>query len=59
MLGFAQKVLIADTLAPMVDAGHAIAHPTTADVLLSVTGYTLRASISTSPATAPWPSASA
>lgn len=42
MLGFAQKVLIADTLAPMVDAGYAIAHPTTVDVLLAVTGYTLQ-----------------
>ncbi|MFG1293311.1 MBOAT family O-acyltransferase [Xanthobacter versatilis] len=42
MLGFAQKVLIADTLAPMVDAGYALAEPTTADVLLAVAGYTLQ-----------------
>ncbi|MDQ0505741.1 MBOAT family O-acyltransferase [Xanthobacter agilis] len=42
MLGFAQKVLIADTLAPLVDAGYALAHPTTADVALAVTGYTLQ-----------------
>ncbi|MFG1345098.1 MBOAT family O-acyltransferase [Xanthobacter autotrophicus DSM 431] len=42
MLGFAQKVLIADTLAPMVDAGYAIAHPSTVDVLLAVGGYTLQ-----------------
>ncbi|MFG1431803.1 MBOAT family O-acyltransferase [Xanthobacter sp. V2C-8] len=42
MLGFAQKVLIADTLAPMVDAGYALTHPTTADAALAVAGYTLQ-----------------
>lgn len=42
MLGFAQKVLIADTLAPLVDAGYALAAPTTADVALSVVGYALQ-----------------
>ncbi|HQS09222.1 MAG: hypothetical protein B7Y12_10325 [Rhizobiales bacterium 24-66-13] len=42
MLGFAQKVLIADTLAPMVDAGYALAHPSAADVALAVLGYTLQ-----------------
>lgn len=42
MLGFAQKVLIADTLAPLVDAGYALAEPTTLDVVLAVTGYTLQ-----------------
>ena len=42
MFGFAQKVLIADTLAPLVDAGYALANPTTTDVVLAVSGYTLQ-----------------
>ncbi|MFG1299518.1 MBOAT family O-acyltransferase [Xanthobacter sp. V3C-3] len=42
MLGFAQKVLIADTLAPLVDAGYALAEPTTVDVALCVVGYALQ-----------------
>lgn len=42
MLGFVQKVLIADTLAPLVDAGYALANPTTTDVVLAVSGYTLQ-----------------
>jgi len=41
MLGFAQKVLIADTLAPMVEAGYALPTPSSADVALTVVAYTL------------------
>jgi alginate O-acetyltransferase complex protein AlgI len=41
MLGFAQKVLVADTLAPLVDAGYSISAPTNADVVLTVLAYTL------------------
>ena len=41
MLGFAQKVLLGDTLAPLVDAGYALPNPSTADVVLTVAVYTL------------------
>lgn len=41
MLGFAQKVLLGDTLAPLVDAGYALPNPSTADVSLTVAAYTL------------------
>jgi alginate O-acetyltransferase complex protein AlgI len=39
MLGFAQKVLIADTLAPLVDAGFLLNVPTSADALIAVIAY--------------------
>ncbi|WP_343315327.1 MBOAT family O-acyltransferase [Brucella sp. BE17] len=42
MLGFAQKVLLADTLAPMVDAGYSLSAPTTLDVTLTVIAYTMQ-----------------
>ncbi|MFC4624915.1 MBOAT family O-acyltransferase [Daeguia caeni] len=42
MLGFAQKVLLADTLAPLVDAGYALSQPTTMDVVLTVIAYTVQ-----------------
>ena len=41
MLGFAQKVLIADTLAPLVEAGYALSAPSTSDTILTVVAYTL------------------
>lgn len=41
MLGFAQKVLIGDTLAPLVDAGYALPSPSSLDTILTVTAYTL------------------
>ena len=41
MLGFAQKVLLGDTLAPLVDAGYALPNPSTADVALTAAAYTL------------------
>jgi alginate O-acetyltransferase complex protein AlgI len=41
MLGFAQKVLIADTLAPLVDAGYALPSPSSLDATLSIVAYTL------------------
>ncbi len=41
MLGFAQKVLIADTLAPLVDAGYALPSPSSADAALTIVAYTL------------------
>ncbi|MGW1420260.1 MBOAT family O-acyltransferase [Bradyrhizobium manausense] len=41
MLGFAQKVLLGDTLAPLVDAGYSLPNPGMADVALTVTAYTL------------------
>ena len=34
MLGFAQKVLIGDTLAPLVEAGYSLPSPSSADVVL-------------------------
>ncbi len=39
MIGFSQKVLIADTLAPVVDSGFLLGAPTTADVLVAVIAY--------------------
>ncbi|MCP3442074.1 MBOAT family protein [Bradyrhizobium sp. CCGUVB14] len=41
MLGFGQKVLLGDTLAPLVDAGYSLPNPSAADVALTVTAYTL------------------
>lgn len=41
MLGFAQKVLIADTLAPLVEAGYALPSPSSFDVFVTVVAYTL------------------
>ena len=41
MLGFAQKVLIADTLAPLVDAGYSLPSPSSVDVVVTVVAYTL------------------
>lgn len=41
MLGFAQKVLIADTLAPLVEAGYALPSPSTFDTIVTVAAYTL------------------
>lgn len=41
MLGFSQKVLLGDTLAPLVDAGYSLPSPSSADVALTVTAYTL------------------
>lgn len=42
MLGFAQKVLLADTIAPLVDSGYRLAAPTAADAALTVLAYTLQ-----------------
>lgn len=42
MRGFTQKVLIADTLAPLVTMGYALQSPTTGDVYLTVLAYTLQ-----------------
>ncbi|MDN3275902.1 MBOAT family O-acyltransferase [Frankia sp. RB7] len=41
MLGFAQKVLLGDTLAPLVDAGYSLPNPSMADVTLTVAAYAL------------------
>jgi alginate O-acetyltransferase complex protein AlgI len=42
MLGFVMKVLIADTLAPLVDAGFSLQAPSFADVFIATTAYTLQ-----------------
>lgn len=42
MLGFAAKVLVADTLAPLVDSAWALDAPTAADASLGVLAYTLQ-----------------
>ena len=42
IMGFAQKVLIADTLAPVVDAGFSIPDPSTLDVVLSTIAFSLQ-----------------
>lgn len=42
MLGFAQKVLLADTLAPVVDAGYALSTPSTSDVALTIVAYSMQ-----------------
>jgi alginate O-acetyltransferase complex protein AlgI len=41
MTGFAQKVLLADTLAPLVEIGYALPSPSSADATLTVIAYTL------------------
>jgi alginate O-acetyltransferase complex protein AlgI len=41
MLGFAQKVLIADTLAPLVEAGYSLPSPSSFDAFVTVAAYTL------------------
>lgn len=41
MLGFSQKVLIADTLAPLVQAGYSLSGPSASDVAITVVAYTL------------------
>lgn len=42
MLGFALKVLLADTLAPVVNTGYALEAPTTLDVIAAVVAYTMQ-----------------
>jgi alginate O-acetyltransferase complex protein AlgI len=42
MIGFAMKVLIADTIAPVVDAVYALDNPTTADAWTGAIAYTLQ-----------------
>jgi alginate O-acetyltransferase complex protein AlgI len=42
MIGFAMKVLIADTIAPVVDAVYALPNPTTADAWTGAIAYTLQ-----------------
>lgn len=42
MLGFAQKILLADTLAPLVSSGYTLASPSAADAALTVLAYTLQ-----------------
>ncbi|WP_034293515.1 MBOAT family protein [Herbaspirillum sp. RV1423] len=42
MLGFAQKILLADTLAPLVDSGYRLSAPSAADSALTVLAYTLQ-----------------
>ena len=42
MLGFAQKVLLADTLAPLADSAFQLAVPSAADAALGVLAYTLQ-----------------
>jgi alginate O-acetyltransferase complex protein AlgI len=42
MLGFAQKVLVADPLAPLVEAGYQVAAPTAGDGALTVLAFTLQ-----------------
>jgi len=42
MVGFAMKVLVADTLAPVVDAVYALPAPTTADAWVGAVAYTLQ-----------------
>jgi alginate O-acetyltransferase complex protein AlgI len=42
MTGFAQKILLADTLAPLVDAGYRLAAPSAADAAITVLAYTLQ-----------------
>lgn len=42
MLGFAQKVLLADTLAPLVDAGYALSAPSMSDVAVTIVAYTMQ-----------------
>ncbi|SDH86813.1 MBOAT family O-acyltransferase [Paraburkholderia phenazinium] len=42
MQGFAQKILLADTLAPLAGSGYQLASPSAADAALSVLAYTLQ-----------------
>lgn len=42
MQGFALKILIADTLSPLVGAGFQLAHPSFSDACLAVLAYTLQ-----------------
>jgi alginate O-acetyltransferase complex protein AlgI len=42
MLGFAQKILLADTLAPLVSSGYQLTSPSAADAALTVLAYTLQ-----------------
>lgn len=42
MLGFAKKVLIADTVAPLADAAFALENPTMADAWLGCVAYTIQ-----------------
>jgi alginate O-acetyltransferase complex protein AlgI len=42
MLGFAQKVLLADTLAPLVNTGYALSAPSSLDVGLAVLTYSMQ-----------------
>ena len=42
MLGFAQKILLADTLAPLVDSAYLLQAPSAADAALAVLAYTLQ-----------------
>jgi alginate O-acetyltransferase complex protein AlgI len=42
LLGFASKVLVADTLAPLVDSVFSLAAPSAADVALGVVAYALQ-----------------
>jgi alginate O-acetyltransferase complex protein AlgI len=41
MTGFAQKVLLADTLSPLVDIGYSLPSPSSADAAMTVIAYTL------------------
>ncbi|MBN3807371.1 MBOAT family protein [Paraburkholderia sp. Ac-20336] len=42
MLGFAQKILLADTLAPLVTSGYQLMSPSAADAALTVLAYALQ-----------------
>lgn len=42
MIAFAQKIMLADTLAPLVNVGFALKSPTVADAWLSTLGYGLQ-----------------
>ena len=42
MIGFCMKVLIADTVAPMVDVVYALPNPSTADAWAGAIGYTIQ-----------------
>ena len=42
MQGFVKKVLIADSIAPLADAGFALANPSTADAWLATAAYTVQ-----------------
>ena len=55
MTGFAMKVLIADTLSPLVDAVYALPSPSGAKAWAGALACTLQL-FSMSPAIRPWPS---